>query len=106
LGFTHAAVGGGLLAKWRIPKSIAEPVSCHHAPLTAERFPLESAIIHLADIICHSLALGFTGESFVPPLEHSAWERLNIPAGALAAIVKQVEPQLAETLTILGESGP
>ena len=106
LGFTHAAVGGGLLTKWRIPASIAEPVACHHAPLTAERFPLEAAIVHLADIICHALALGFTGESFVPPLEPAAWKRLDIPAGSLAAIVKQVEPQLAETLTILGESGP
>jgi HD-like signal output (HDOD) protein len=106
LGFTHAAVGGGLLTKWRIPMSIAEPVACHHAPLTAVKFPLEAAIIHLADIICHALALGFTGEMFVPPLEPAAWERLDIPAAALAMIVKQVEQQLAETLAILGESGP
>ena len=106
LGFTHAAVGGGLLTKWRIPMSIAEPVACHHAPLTAERFPLEAALVHLADIICHALALGFTGKCLVPPLEPAAWERLDIPAGSIGAIVKQVEPQLAETLTILGESGP
>jgi HD-like signal output (HDOD) protein len=106
LGFTHAAVGGGLLTKWRIPMSIAEPVACHHAPSTAEKFPLEAALIHIADIICHALALGFTDECFVPTLEPAAWERLDIPAASLATIVKQVEPQLAETLTILGESGP
>jgi HD-like signal output (HDOD) protein len=106
LGFTHAAVGGGLLTKWRIPMSIAEPVACHHSPLTAEEFPLEAALIHVADIICHALALGSTVECFVPPLEPAAWERLDIPAGSLAAIVKQVEPQLAETLSILGESDP
>jgi HD-like signal output (HDOD) protein len=106
LGFTHAAVGSGLLTKWQIPVSITEPVACHHAPLTAEKFPLEAALVHLADIICHALALGFTGETFVPPLEPAAWERLGIPPGSLEAIVNQVEPQLAETLTILGESGP
>jgi putative nucleotidyltransferase with HDIG domain len=105
-GFTHAAVGGGLLTKWRIPMSIAESVACHHAPSTAEKFPLEAAQIHLADIICNALALGFSGKCFVPPLEPAAWKRLDIPAGSLDAIVKQVEPQLAETLTILGESGP
>jgi HD-like signal output (HDOD) protein len=103
LGFNHAAVGGGLLTRWRIPMSIAEPVACHHAPLTAEKFPIEAALIHLADIICQALALGFTGEYFVPSLEPLAWERLEIPAGSLATIVKQVEPQLAETLAILGE---
>jgi len=106
LGFDHAAIGGSLLSKWRIPMSIAEPVASHHAPLTAKDFPLEAAFIHLADIICQALALGFTGEYFVPPLEPLAWERLDIPAGSLAAIVKHVEPQLAETLAILGESCP
>jgi HD-like signal output (HDOD) protein len=105
LGFNHAAVGGCLLTSWRIPMSIAEPVACHHAPLTAEQFPVESALIHLADIICQALALGFTGEYFVPSLEPLAWESLEIPAGSLAAIVRQAEPQLAETLAILGESG-
>jgi HD-like signal output (HDOD) protein len=104
LEFTHAAAGGGLLTKWRIPASIAEPVNCHHAPGTAEKFPLEAALVHLADIICHSLAMGFSGEMFVPPLDVSAWKRLDIPAGSLAMIVKQVEPQLAETMAILGES--
>ena len=106
LGFTHAAVGGGLLEKWRIPASIAEPVACHHAPGTAKQFPLEAALIHLADIICKALELGFSGECFVPPLEPAAWERLDIPAGALAEIIKHAEPQLAETLAILGESAP
>ena len=106
LGFTHAAVGGGLLEKWRIPASIAEPVACHHAPGAAKQFPLEAALIHLADIICKALELGFSGECFVPPLEPAAWERLDIPAGALAEIIKHAEPQLAETLAILGESAP
>jgi HD-like signal output (HDOD) protein len=104
LGFTHAAVGGGLLEKWRIPASIAEPVACHHDPGAAKQFPLEAALIHLADIICKAVELGFSGEWFVPPLEPAAWECLDIPAGALAEIVKHVEPQLAETLAILGES--
>lgn len=102
LGFTHATVGGRLLEKWRIPSSIAEPVACHHAPETARIFPLEAAYIHLADIICKSLGIGFNGEWFVPPLEPSSWERLDIPSASLPEIVKHVEPQLAETITILG----
>ena len=102
LGFTHATVGGRLLEKWRIPSSIAEPVACHHAPETARIFPLEAAYIHLADIICKSLGIGFNGEWFVPPLEPLSWERLDIPAASLPDIVKHVEPQLAETVSILG----
>lgn len=104
LGFTHAAVGGALLSKWKIPASIAEPVTRHHTPTGAKHSPMGAAMIHLADIICHALELGSSGELFVPPLDPIAWERLDIPASALAMIVKQVESQLEETYAILGES--
>jgi len=106
LGFSHADVGGRLLEKWCIPASIAEPVACHHSPNGARKFPLEAAFIHLADIICKSLGLGFNGEWVVPPLDPSAWERLDIPADALAEIIKHVEPQLSETTAILRGSAP
>jgi HD-like signal output (HDOD) protein len=106
LGFTHAEIGGRLLEKWRIPASIAEPVACHHCPETARKFPLEAAFIHLADIICKSLGLGFNGECYVPPLEPSSWERLDIPPASLAEVVRHVEPQMAETMAILGECPP
>lgn len=103
LGFDHAAVGGALLQKWKIPANIAEPVACHHSPNGAEQFPLEAAIIHLADIICHAMEFGFSGERLVPPLAPAAWERLGLPPSMLATIIRQAEPQLEETFAILTE---
>ena len=103
LGFTHAMVGGSIFRKWKLPISIAEPVACHHTPAKAQMFPLEAAVIHLADIICLAMALGSSGERLIPPLNPLAWNRLNIPPSALASIVKQAEPQLEETFAILGD---
>jgi HD-like signal output (HDOD) protein len=103
LGFTHAAVGGGLLGKWKIPASIAEPVSRHHTPAKAERYPVGVAIIHMADIICHALKMGSSCERYVHPLDSTVWERLDIPASSLSRIVHHVEPQVEETFAILGE---
>lgn len=103
LGFDHAAVGGALLRKWKIPPNIAEPVSCHHAPWRAEQFPLEAGVIHLADIICQAMEFGFSGEWHVPPLDVGVWERLGIPVSMLGTILKQSEPQLEETFAILTE---
>ncbi len=103
LGFTHAAVGGKLLEKWKIPATIAEPVYRHHTPARAERYPVGAAIIHLADIICHALEIGCSCERYVHPLDPGAWDRLDIPAGALSRIVSHVEPQFEETFAILGE---
>lgn len=104
LGFTHAEVGRDLFLKWKLPVSIVEPIACHHVPKVAEQFPLGAAIIHLANIICHALQLGSSGDRFVYPLDPVAWGRLDIPSCALAGIIKQAEPQLKEAYAILGEN--
>lgn len=103
LGFNHAAAGGALLRKWKIPVNIAEPVACHHNPDAADQFPLEAAAIHVADIICQAMDLGFSGEKFVPPLYPSAWDRVGLPSSMLGTILRQAEPQLEEAFAILTE---
>lgn len=101
LGFDHAELGGALLKKWKIPASIAEPVSYHHNPGSAEQFRLETALAHLADIICQAMELGQGAEWGVPPLNEPAWDRLGLSAQMLGAVLKQAEPQIAETFAIL-----
>lgn len=101
LGFDHAELGGALLKKWKIPASICEPVACHHNPGTAEQFRLETALIHLADIICQSMELGQGAEWGVPPLDELAWERLGLSIQILGTVLKQSESQIAETFAIL-----
>ena len=103
LGFDHAALGGALLQQWKIPVNISEPVTCHHQPQRAEQFPLEAAIIHLADIICQGCELGASGEWSVPPLNLQAWERIGMPVTMLATIIRQSESLIEETFTILTE---
>lgn len=101
LDFDHGDVGMALLSRWKIPASIQDPVAFHHRPSVASRFPLETVIIHLADIISHAMEFGRTGERLVPPLDEAAWERITIPVNALPAILKQSEAQLEDVFTIL-----
>lgn len=101
LGFDHAELGGALLRKWKIPASIGEPVACHHNPGSAEQFRLETALIHLADIICQSMELGHGAEAWVPPLDESAWDRLGLSPQMLGTVLKQSESQINETFSIL-----
>lgn len=103
LGFDHAELGGALLKSWKIPANISEPVACHHTPQSAIQYPLETAVVHLADIICQGMELGQSGEWCVPPLDNGAWERLGLPISMIATIMKQAEPQLKETFAILVE---
>jgi len=101
LGFNHAEVGGALFRTWKIPESIIEPVEYHHAPRYAAQFPLESAVIHLSDIICHAMEFGHSAEWCVPFLDEEAWERLSLPPGMIATVLKQSEPQIKEAFAIL-----
>jgi len=101
LGFNHAELGGALLKKWKIPASIGEPVTFHHNPGSSEQFRLESALIHLSDIICQAMEFGQGAERGVPPLDEPAWDRLGLSPHMLGTVLKQAETQIHETFNIL-----
>lgn len=101
LGYNHAEAGSELLKEWGIPLNISEPVGCHHAPGKSEQFPMESALIHSSDVICHGLMLGKSCAQFVPPLDIDAWEYLDMSPAELESLMQQVEPQIEETFEIL-----
>ena len=106
LGFTHAVVGGELLQAWKLPASLEEAVMFHHNPAAAPSFPAEAALVHVADIVAHSMGLGQSGERFVPALEDSAWSELEIQPSALGLIVNQMERHYRDALTfIVGNEG-
>jgi HD-like signal output (HDOD) protein len=104
LGFEHGAVGNELLAKWKIPLNISEPIAYHHSPATALKYPLEAATIHLADIISHTMGYSLTVDWHVPPMDNAAWSVLDIPVNQLDIIIRQSETQIEETAAILSEA--
>jgi HD-like signal output (HDOD) protein len=77
MGYDHATVGRLLLSAWNLPGSLQEPIGYHHDPKKAKRFPIEAAMIHVADITAHALQMGTSGERFVPPLSGAALYRLD-----------------------------
>jgi HD-like signal output (HDOD) protein len=94
LGFDHADVGGALLQAWNLPERLEDAVAFHHRPTADRRSPVESATIHLADIVAHTIGAGTSGERLVPPLDPAAWSLLELPVSALASIVEQTRRQL------------
>jgi HD-like signal output (HDOD) protein len=105
LGFTHAVVGGILLQTWKLPTSLEEIVMYHHNPKAATRFPVETAMVHVADIIVHSMGLGTSGELFVPPLDSDAWDKVGLSPSVLASIEEQVDRQYQDAIqTMLADA--
>lgn len=97
-GFTHAVVGGFLLQTWKLPGSLEDVVMYHHNPKAATRFPMETAMIHIADGIAHAMELGSSGERFVPPVDQEAWERLGLQPTVMSTVIEQVDRQYIDAV--------
>ncbi len=90
-GFDHAHVGHALMDQWKLPPSLREAVAHHHYPERATRFPVETAVVHVADVMANALDLGSSGESAVPNLSGKAWETVGLPDTVVADVLEEVE---------------
>ena len=98
-GLNHALIAGELFRLWKFPGALELAVRHHHQPLKAQS-PLEPGIIHLADILAHTLNLGHSGAWYVPPLEKEVWEMLNLPVNILPVLADATDRQLAEIFKV------
>ncbi len=105
IGFDHAAIGATLLRTWGLPASLEETVAAHHDPRQSLRYPLEAAVVHVADVIVQALSFGGSGERLVPPLDRAAWDLLELPASVITAVVHEVDTQFEDvTRAIVAET--
>ena len=88
LGYNHAEVGKLLAEKWNLPAKLVQVIAHHHHPDNAGSFAVEAAIVHLADIFCRALNMGYGGDNKIPPLDTLAWERLKIQTSAIEGIME------------------
>ncbi|UCF90663.1 MAG: HDOD domain-containing protein [Desulfobacterales bacterium] len=100
LGCSHTVIGQHLLRKWKLPPTLSDNVHYHHNPSDARR-PIPAAVIHLADIMVNGLGIGSSGERFVPPLDHKAWEDLGLPVSCFESVIRQALHQFFALETIL-----
>jgi len=79
-GFHHGDMGQALMERWNLEELFGEVAAYHHAPLQSERFPLETATVHAADVIANLLRWGHSGAPVAPPLSPRAWKLLGLEA--------------------------
>lgn len=90
LGFTHADVGAELLKSWELPVSLWEAVECHHNPADAKLFPVDAALIHVADALAN--AMNLEAKTFG---QSEAMHRVDARAWA---VCRQQEESVLETV--------
>jgi putative nucleotidyltransferase with HDIG domain len=91
---THADVGGWLAEKWRFPRSLIDVIEFHHRPASAKNAPMESSIVHFADLLVRARGFGFAGENFVPEVNAMAYELLKLSETDIKDVLNQLEDNM------------
>jgi HD-like signal output (HDOD) protein len=101
MGFNHSNVGRVLVKYWNLPPSLEDVVAYHHSPRDAKRYPIETSVVHVADIIVHAMQYGNSGETYVPPLDKKALELIGVPSSVLSPTLDQLDKEVNDVVETL-----
>lgn len=93
---THADAGAWVAQKWNFPRPLVEVIEYHHKPQLSRNVPVQTAIVHLADILVRGMGFGFSGDPFVPAVNPAAWKTLGLTDGDLKDIINELEDSLGQ----------
>ena len=95
LGITHAEIGELCASHWKLPDVIRDVISNHHKPDNSDA--VMPSIIHLADILCRSLEIGYPGDGLIPCI-HPIISSHNIVSTSELSEILPVIDSLSQTL--------
>ena len=96
LGVNHGEMGGWLLEKWALPPQLVEPIVDHHDFHPNRDYAENTAILHLADILCRAEAFGSGGDRKIPRLASSALEILKLTIDDVCEIMGRMHEELCD----------
>lgn len=92
----HSNAGSWIAQKWNFPRNLVEVIEYHHRPNLSRNVPVQTAIVHISDIIIRAKGFGFAGDIFVPAINDSAWNILNLSERDLREIMHEIDDSLEE----------
>jgi putative nucleotidyltransferase with HDIG domain len=94
---SHADVGQWLLQKWNFPPTLVDAIHYHHQPTLSKYSPMETAIVHISDILVRAKGLGYAGDPIVPALNSAAWKMVNLSDAEIMDVLCDLEDAAAST---------
>ena len=96
LGVNHGEMGGWLLEKWALPPKLVEPIIDHHDFRPNRDYAENTAILHLADILCRAQAFGSGGDRKIPRLAPNVLETLKLTIDDVCEIMGRMHEELRD----------
>lgn len=96
LGFDHAEVGGELARQWKLPPLLEECIACHHDIGSAQRYPREVALVHIANLLAQMAELDTLDIADVSPIDPLAWDITGLDDTVIEAVVREAQQEIIE----------
>ena len=101
LGCDHSAVGGELLASWRFPHELVEPIRWHHEPERCEGVHRPHAyLLEAADWICDEFKIGSSANEHPTKPSSETMRDLNMTDESIRTLVDAVRSEPLLTLLL------
>jgi len=105
MGFDHGAVGAALARKWGLPQSLQECIEFHHEPQRAAAFPIDVAIVHIANSVAVLAEIGSTDLDDAPAISQLALRTAKLDLAGVMETVHKTKESAPEMLALLGGLG-
>ncbi|MBE7413447.1 MAG: HDOD domain-containing protein [Leptospiraceae bacterium] len=102
-GYDHQEVGKKALEKWNFPEELIEVIAYHHNPEEAKKFPLLTAVVHIANTIAIVSGVGIDIGGISQPLSKVALQVTGVTEKDLQdyyLMIPDLEKSLAELKSI------
>ena len=105
LNIDHMALGAALLHAWHLPERLQECVEFHHQPERAHRYPVETAVIHLANALADLAQSGSDDLAEASPIDARAWQKVGLEPDIAAAVIDEARGALSDVKAMLALDG-
>jgi len=105
IGFSHADVGGALIDSWNLDDILKDTVRFHHTPLAAKKYPVETAIVHIANCIVNAISPGVIVDEHMldemPSFEPETLAVTGLDLAILPELIDKAGTQVVEVVDII-----
>lgn len=104
-GFNYCEVGSDLMEQWSLPERLRETTRFHTVPHRAEKYPLETALVHLGSLL--TKAHEGKKEFNLGPLavDSTSWEVTGLSPEVCISLSEQIDSDARQVLKLISPYG-
>lgn len=101
-GFDHTQVGAELIKSWKLAPVLQECVEFHHEPEKAKDFPVEVALINIANAVAVMADFNsMSEEDEIPRINPKSWTLTGLSKDDLPDAIKKAQEEITEIESVL-----